>query len=251
MESDKREFVGNRLLRLDRVDSTNRLAAELAVDLANNGLAIWAEEQTAGRGRMGRTWQSPPACGVWLSVLLFPPESLRRPALMTVLAAVAVCETIYACTQLQTKIKWPNDILLQGRKVCGILVEQGRGTVIGIGLNVNTPAEAFAAAHLEQAGSLAMFTAAPLDRAQIVRTLLGHLDRDYAELLAGRAEDLESRWRWHSGLLGRQVVVLANEGPVRGRLVEMNFASVVLQDAEGALHAWPPEAVVTLLPAAD
>src|SRR5262249_226815 len=149
-------------------------------------------------------------CGAWLSVLIFPPEPLRRPVLLTALAAVAVCETIFDCTKTEARIKWPNDVLLEGRKVCGILVEQGCATVIGIGLNVNTPAEAFASAHLEQAGSLAMMCGRPLDRDQVVSTLLEHLDRGYAELRDGNSSDLESNWRRHSSLLGRQVVMLTN-----------------------------------------
>ena len=248
MNTHGRQLIGRRLLRLERVDSTNNVAADHASDRANEGLVIWAEEQTAGRGRVGRVWQSPPECGVWLSALLFPPEQLRRPVLMTVLAAVAVCEAIYDCTRLQTRIKWPNDVLLQGRKVCGILVEQGLGTVIGVGLNVNTPAETFAAASLEQAGSLAMFTGSPLSREEVVDSLLSDLDRGYAELREGRAEDLEMRWRWHSGILGKQIVLTTNDGTMRGRLVEMNFAALVLQEENGSLRAWPPEAVVTLTP---
>jgi BirA family biotin operon repressor/biotin-[acetyl-CoA-carboxylase] ligase len=247
--ANPRQIVGRRMLRLDRVDSTNSVAAEHAADSANDGLVVWAEEQTAGRGRMGRTWQSPPGCGIWLSVLLLPPEALCRPVLVTALAAVSVCETIYDSARLQATIKWPNDVLIQGRKVCGILVEQGRGTILGIGLNVYTPAEAFAAAHLDFAGSLAMFTGAALDREAMVDTLLGHLDKYYTDILSGQLGDLESRWRWHGALLGRQVVLTTNDGTHRGRLVEMNFATMVVQEPQGAFQTWPPEAVVTLTPA--
>ncbi len=239
-------LIGQHLLRLDRVESTNTVAADLASDPANDGLVVWAEEQTAGRGRMGRSWHSPPGCGVLLSVLVFPPEPLRRPVLMTALAAVAVCDTIRDCARLESAIKWPNDVLVEGRKVCGILVEQGRGTVIGIGLNVNTPADGFAAAQLDFAGSLAMFTGTPLDRENVVCRLLDHLDHDYSEIRAGRVADLESRWRAYSALLGRHVALLANEGTFRGRLAEMSFESIVLQESERGLCAWPPEAVVAL-----
>jgi BirA family biotin operon repressor/biotin-[acetyl-CoA-carboxylase] ligase len=238
--------VGQRIVRLETVVSTNSLAADLAEDPANGGIIVWAEQQTAGRGRLGRAWLSPPGHGVWLSALLFPPEPLRRPVILTALAAVAVCETISRLAALPPTIKWPNDVLVHGHKVCGILVEQARGTVIGIGINVNTPAEVFAAAHLALAGSLAMFTGRPLDREPLVECLLDRLDEHYANLHKGQLADLESRWRRFTGLLGQEVSGQAHERPFRGRLVEMTFENIILQDPGGALRAWPPEAVVAM-----
>src|SRR5438046_7649419 len=127
--------LGRQVLIFDEVDSTNSRAAALAADPANDGLVILAWAQSAGRGQHGRSWQCPAGDGVLLSVLLFPPPPLRRPALLTAWAAVSVCETVREAAGLQARIKWPNDVLVQGRKVCGILIEQGRGTVAGIGLN--------------------------------------------------------------------------------------------------------------------
>ena len=108
-------------------------------------------------------WQCRPGDGVLLSVLLFPPPALRRPAVLTAWAAVAVCETVRRLTGLPARIKWPNDVLLRGRKVCGILIEQGRGAVVGVGLNVRQTADDFAAAGLPSAASLSQFTDADLD----------------------------------------------------------------------------------------
>src|SRR5438067_7450290 len=140
--------LGRRVLVYDRVDSTSTRAAALAVDPANDGVVILADEQTAGRGQYGRTWTCPGGAGVPMSVLLFPPPALRRPAVLTAWAAVSVCEVIRQTAGLQARIKWPNDVLIQGRKVSGILIEQSRGTVAGIGLNVNQSAAAFAQAGL-------------------------------------------------------------------------------------------------------
>jgi BirA family biotin operon repressor/biotin-[acetyl-CoA-carboxylase] ligase len=220
--------IGGRLLRLAEVDSTNTVAAGYADDPANDGLAVWAEVQTAGRGSQGRSWQSPPDWGVWLSVLLFPPPDLRRPVYLTILAAVAVCETVYDCARLQTTIKWPNDVLIRGRKVCGILVEQGRAAVVGIGLNVNTPAEAFAAAGLDQAGSLALFT--------------GY----YAALRNGEPGDLEARWRFHSALLGRAVTLQTATQRHSGRLLDLSFDGIVLEGEGGVVHRLVPEEIRSL-----
>src|SRR5262249_24480271 len=149
--------LGRRVVVYDRVDSTNTLAAALADDPGNDGIVLLADEQTAGRGQHGRSWHCPAGTGALRSALLLPPPQLRRPALLAAWAAVSVCETVRWCTGLQAKIKWPNDVLLRGRKVCSILIEQARATVVGIGLNVSQSAESLAAAGLPEAGSLALF----------------------------------------------------------------------------------------------
>jgi BirA family biotin operon repressor/biotin-[acetyl-CoA-carboxylase] ligase len=233
--------IGRRALWFDRVDSTNTLAAQSAADPDNDGLVLFANEQTAGRGRQGRRWLSPPGCGVLMSVLLFPPERVRQPVLLTALAAVAVCETIQTRAGLRATIKWPNDVLVGGRKVCGILVEQGQATVIGIGLNVNTPAEAFEQAELEMAGSLCLFTPEPLDREAVARTLIQKMDHLYGELLKGVTGDLEARWRWYCGLLGQQVRLQTIGAQYLGRVIEMGFGAICVQDAQGEVRRFCPE----------
>ena len=243
--------IGRRLLVYGRVDSTNSVAARLADDPANDGLAVLAAEQTAGRGQHGRTWQCRPGDGVLLSVLLFPPPPLRRPAVLTAWAAAAVCETVRRLTGLQAAIKWPNDVLLRGRKVCGILIEQGRGTVVGVGLNVRQPAEHFAEAGLPYAASLAQFTDADLDTRSAAETLLRHMDEEYGRLLDGDLATLEASWRRHLGLLGRDVIAERYDGPTqRGRLLELGFDGLVLEAPGSAPMMLPPE-VVRHLAAAD
>src|SRR5262249_11094582 len=150
--------LGQRVHVFERLESTNTFALAHAPDVAYDGLVVLADEQTAGRGQHGRTWSCPGGSGVLMSVLIFPPAALHRPAILTAWAAVSVCELIDKMTGIEASIKWPNDVLVQNRKVCGILVEQRHGTVVGIGLNVNQPAAHFEAAGLPQAASLAMFT---------------------------------------------------------------------------------------------
>jgi BirA family biotin operon repressor/biotin-[acetyl-CoA-carboxylase] ligase len=174
--------VGRRVLVYDRVESTNTLAALLASQPGHEGVVVLASEQTAGRGQYGRSWQSPAGTSVLLSALLFPPPALRRPAVLTAWAAVSVCETVRRAAGLQARIKWPNDVLVRGKKVCGILIEQGRGTVVGIGLNVSQPADFFAAHGLTQAASLALFSLAPLDWTKVARQLISQLDSEYQPL---------------------------------------------------------------------
>lgn len=247
-------LIGRRVLHFPRVDSTNTVAAAYASEPTNDGLVILADEQTAGRGRLGRSWSSPPGAAILCSVLLFPPEPLRRPALLTILSAAAVCETIFETTQLQATIKWPNDVYVDGKKVCGILVEQSLGAtpqapaIIGIGLNVNTQAEVFVAAGLDQAGSLAMFAGRELERITITQVLLSRLDQLYAELLAGNVGDLESRWRCHSALLGRRVLLTSKGQTLAGRLLELGFDGIILEVPSGEQQCFQPEAVEHLRP---
>ena len=115
--------IGRRVQVYKRMESTNTQAALFADDPSNHGLVIMAEEQTSGRGQQGRSWQAPAGKAVLMSVVVFPPPPLRRPALLTAWAAVSVCESIRQATGFQAKIKWPNDVLIRGRKVCGILIE--------------------------------------------------------------------------------------------------------------------------------
>ena len=236
--------VGRRVLCHDRVDSTNSAAARLADDPANDGVAVLAAEQTAGRGQHGRRWQCRPGDGVLLSVLLFPPPPLRRPAVLTAWAAVAVCETVRRLTGLQARIKWPNDVLLRGRKVCGILIEQGRGAVVGVGLNLRQTPEHFAAAGLPHAASLAQFTDADLDARAAAEVLLRLMDEEYTRLCEGDLATLEACWKWRLGLLGREVIAERYDGPAhRGRLLELGFDGIALERPGTIPLALPPETV--------
>jgi len=245
--------VGRRIQHFRQVDSTNNVAHHHAHDPANDGLIIVADVQTAGRGRLGRSWSSPPEDGILMSLVLFPPDPLRRPALLTILSAVAVCQTIQDTTGLNAAIKWPNDVYLRGKKVCGILVEQSCGpgepaAIIGIGLNVNTRAEVFAAAGLDQAGSLAMFHPQPLDRQDVFARLVACLDEAYGQALQGDLTDLEARWRWHSGLLGRQVQLTARGETHTGRLLDLGFDGILIVGDQGEHLGFAPEVVTELKP---
>jgi BirA family biotin operon repressor/biotin-[acetyl-CoA-carboxylase] ligase len=235
--------LGRRVLVYDRVDSTNTLAAALADDPANDGIIILADEQSAGRGQHGRVWHTPARTAVLMSVLCLPPPALRRPAVLTAWAAVAVCETVRLATGAQAKIKWPNDVLIRGHKVCGILAEQARGTVIGIGLNVNQTAEHFLAAGLPQATSLAVVAGRSLPPYDVARLLISQLDEEYNRLYESDRTTLEACWKWRLGLLGKFVTAECHDGTWRGRLVEMGFDGLQLQTPSGEKIRLVPETV--------
>jgi BirA family biotin operon repressor/biotin-[acetyl-CoA-carboxylase] ligase len=241
--------LGRRVLVFDRLDSTSTVAANLAASADNDGLAVLADEQTGGRGQHGRTWTCPAGSGVLLSVLLFPPPELRRAPILTAWAAVSVAETILELTGFKARIKWPNDVLIDGRKVCGILIEQGRGTIAGIGLNVNQSAETFAAAGLTEAASLAVFTGERRDCAAVARRLLRHLDEQYDALCNGDMTTLDAKWKGCLGLLGKEVVAECTDGRRVGRLRELTWDRVELARPDGGVERLRPEAVAHLFPA--
>lgn len=240
--------IGWRVLSFDRIDSTNTHALALAGDPENHGVVVVAGEQAAGRGQHGRSWVATPGSSVLLSALVFPPPELRRPALLTAWAAVAVCDLIKQVIDIRASIKWPNDVLIQGRKVCGILIEQRSlgmhvATVAGIGLNVGQDAGSFAAAGLPTAGSLAMFANDVPEAATITRMLLPCLDAAYNELAVGDQGALERRWRRCLALTGRQVVVEGSRATCRGQIQDVDFNRLCLQVPDGELLQIPPEEI--------
>jgi len=249
--------IGRRRIHLDATDSTNSRAAELARDPAHAGTVVTADHQVQGRGQYGRTWESPPGANVLLSVLLFPPVDLRRPAVMTAFAAVAVAETIFQAIGSRSAIKWPNDVLIDGKKVCGILIECGAGggrpgtdqtiephAIIGIGLNVNQSADDFSRAGLPDATSLSVAAGRRLDVKAIAGLLIGHLDAEYGRLLDGKLADLESRWASRVGLLGQLATAELMDGTeVRGQLVAMCLRGLTLLPDDGQSRHLQPEEV--------
>jgi BirA family transcriptional regulator, biotin operon repressor / biotin---[acetyl-CoA-carboxylase] ligase len=242
-----RQHVGRSVRHFSSVSSTNDQAASLPDDPAHGGMVILADAQTAGRGQYGRTWSAPSGSSVLMSVLVFPPPELRRPAIMTAWAAVAVAETILELTGRQAKIKWPNDLLLQGRKVCGILIEQGRGTVAGIGLNLNQTGENFARAGLPLAGSLGMATGMTFDHREVAKTIIERLDAEYDLLLSGERSILEACWKWRLGLLGRDAVAECFSGEAhRGRVVDVSFDAVSIEQIGKSIVKLAPETVKSL-----
>lgn len=244
------ERIGRRVLVYDTVDSTNTRAAELAqADPDANGLVLVAEQQTAGRGQYGRVWLSRPGSSLLMSVVLRPPPDLLRPVILTAWAAVSVAEAILALTGVQSRIKWPNDLLVRGKKVCGILIEQtstggAATTVAGIGLNLNQTADEFGRAALPDAISLGILTDGVIDARNAVGVVVRKLDLEYARLLAGERVAVEADWKWRIGLLGRHVVVEHLGGGVTtGRLREMAFDGLEVETAEGFVRVIAPESV--------
>jgi BirA family biotin operon repressor/biotin-[acetyl-CoA-carboxylase] ligase len=234
--------VGRRVLAFDELDSTNTFAAALPPD--THGVVVVARNQTAGRGRFGRPWRSRPGAALLMSVVLHPPPELARPVILTAWAAVAVGEAVRARTGVQARIKWPNDLLVSGKKVCGILIERGVHTVVGIGLNLTQTAAEFAALGLPEATSLELVSPGSGDHLAATEAVVRSLDAEWARLLAGERVAVEADWKWRVGLLGRTVEVEHTDGTRRtGRLLEMGFDGLDLERPDGGVERIAPEAV--------
>lgn len=191
--------VGSRLLCLDSVDSTNTEAKRRAAQGAAEGLVVLSRHQSAGRGRAGRSFHSPDRLGLYLSALLRPPLSVREVVHFTAWTAVAVCDGIQAACGLRPQIKWTNDLVLGGKKLCGILTELGlyqkTGAldylVAGIGINVNHSPTDFPGDIRSIATSLSMELGHPVDHISLAAQVILALDRMYARFPGDKSAYLE------------------------------------------------------------
>lgn len=189
--------LGSTILRFDRVASTNDAAKEMAASGAPEGTCVLAGEQTSGRGRLGRSWSSPPGEGLYLSVIVRPAIRAARSTVLTLAAAVAVCETLKLGFQVPADIKWPNDVMASNRKICGILVESAiegerlQYAVIGIGVNIAQ--QSFPDEINRVATSLRIETGRSIAPEEFARPLLERLAEWYEVAVNERAL-LLTRW---------------------------------------------------------
>jgi BirA family biotin operon repressor/biotin-[acetyl-CoA-carboxylase] ligase len=245
-------WLARRLEWLETTDSTNRVAHELAREGAPHGTAVVAEGQTAGRGRQGRSFFSPPYLNLYTSIVLRPALTLAEAPTAILAAGVAVAETIAAEVGEPgaVELKWPNDVLLGGRKASGILMELVAeatrvGTlVLGIGVNLNVPRESFPAEFAASATSLRSHLGRPVPRADFARRLYGTLE-DVLELHAARGfAALRPRFDRFYRMAGRRITV---SEPGRA-----GFPGVALEpDGDGALRVQRDDGSVVRVLAGD
>ena len=241
--------VGRRVAVWNTVASTNDLAALAAGSSANDGLVVLAEEQTAGRGRRGRSWSAPAGSSLLMSVLLFPASEPSDPAWLTALAAVAVAEVVSQWSPRPARIKWPNDVRVDGRKIAGVLVERAVGAVIGVGVNLNLALEDLPPELRETATSLQVLIGGRVDRSEFARELIRGLDARYDEWRTRGPSALNARWRSLSEHLGRPVQVETASGPVVGRLDDLDLtAGLTLSRLDGAPLRFGNRDVLAVIP---
>lgn len=235
------KLLGKKIHYFPSVDSTNNEAKKLAAAGCEDGTAIFAEEQTGGRGRISRGWFSPKSKGIYLSVVLRPPLSPYEISKCTLMAAVAVHEAILRVTGVSTGIKWPNDILYHGKKLVGILTELNAEIdavnyiVIGIGINVNLYEDEFPEELKSIAGSLKMAAGHSVSRLDVACRVLEELETVYQAVLKSGFSEVLSEWRKRSVTIGSEVRV---QGPVSsfiGKAIDIAEDGALLVETEGKI----------------
>ena len=207
----KTSYVGQNLVYYARIGSTNDIARDLAQARAAEGTLVIADEQTAGRGRLGRQWFSPPNSSLLMSLILYPPLAPSQAQRLTMICSLAIVNAIQEIAQLQAQIKWPNDLLLAGKKTGGILTELGLHgqslayTIVGIGLNVNVRAKQMPGFLRDIATSIAQVRRRPIAREPLLCAILEHVERRYDRLRQG--ETPAEEWAAHLATLGKWVRV--------------------------------------------
>ncbi len=205
--------LGKTLHVFDEVSSTNDLLKKMAAEGAAEGTVVLAEHQIKGRGRMGRPWLAPKGGGLWFSLVLRPALKPFQASQLIFVSAVGVCRALRKYTGLPVAVKWPNDLLLDGKKVCGILTELSAEIdlinyiVIGIGINVNQQVWELPPELQHIAGSLAMSAGHSFNRAGLLRSLLFELEQEYHDYLARGFDAVLQRWRQLDSTLGHEVII--------------------------------------------
>ncbi|MDO8473255.1 MAG: biotin--[acetyl-CoA-carboxylase] ligase [Dehalococcoidia bacterium] len=226
-------LFGCDIQQLARVASTQQEAFRMAQGGAPAGTVVLAEEQTGGRGRVGRSFFSPPG-GLWFSVILRPPLQPQVCLPLSLMAGVAVVESVIGLTGLPAVLKWPNDVLVGGKKVAGILAEMVAETdavrfvILGIGVNANVPVGAFPVELQSIATSLSAESGKDVSRSRLLCTILENLDRRYADMLSLGAGSVLDAWRKCPNVLGGRVRVNSINEQVQGLALDLDIDGALL-----------------------
>ena len=227
------KIVGRDIRVFQETTSTNDVIEKLARDGVKEGVVVFAESQTKGRGRLGRKWISPSNKGLWFSILLRPDLRPQAATQLTVAAATALARAIRSQTNLSPEIKWPNDILIRGKKIAGILtelsaeVDQVKYLILGMGVDVNLNASEFPADIRKIATSLKIETGRTINRADLAAAILTELESDYARICSGQFEKSQTNGRNNCMTIGHNVAIQIGERSIQGRAESL--------DSEGAL----------------
>jgi BirA family biotin operon repressor/biotin-[acetyl-CoA-carboxylase] ligase len=239
----KTKVIGRDIQVFDKTTSTNDVVEKLARDGVKEGAVVFAEAQTKGRGRLGRKWISPPRKGLWFSVLLRPDLRPQAVTQLTIMAATALVRAIQEQSGLWAEIKWPNDLLLRGKKVAGILTELSaeldrvKWVVLGIGLNINLNAGEFAPELRPLATSLKIETGRTFDRAALAASILRELDTNYAKISGGDFESVANEWQERCATIGRNVTILIGDLRLQGRAESLDDdGALILRTQHGRVE---------------
>ncbi|WP_121612031.1 biotin--[acetyl-CoA-carboxylase] ligase [Mesobacillus foraminis] len=234
----KTAFLGRTIHYEESVGSTQKIAHRLVTDGVSDGTVVVAEEQTSGKGRMDRQWHSPKYSGVWMSVIVKPNLPPPRAPQLTLVAAVAVVQAIEELTGLMPQIKWPNDILVGGKKVTGILTElqadsdRIKAVIIGIGINVNQQHEDFPEELLHTASSLAIESGKPISRASLIQSVLSRLEKLYITYLQNGFHPIKLLWESYAISIGKNIIARTLTGEIKGKALGITEDGVLMIEQE-------------------
>ncbi|MEW4306973.1 biotin--[acetyl-CoA-carboxylase] ligase [Rossellomorea marisflavi] len=239
----KTKTLGQNIHYEETVGSTQKVAHELAANGAPEGTLVIADEQTDGRGRLMREWHSSKGTGVWMSLILKPLLPPQKAPQFTLIAAVAVVQAIQETTGLDPQIKWPNDILINGRKATGILTElqaepdKINSIIIGIGMNVNQTQEHFPDELQSIATSYGMEAGRSLSRSDIVQKVLERMEALYELYMAKGFTPIKLMWESYAVSIGRRITARTINGSIEGYARGITEEGVLqIEDDTGQLH---------------
>jgi len=233
----KSGLIGRKITTFQETVSTNAVAFRMAEDGAEEGSVVIADSQTGGKGRLGRNWSSPAGVNLYCSVILRPPIQPVAAPQLTFLSVIAVARAIEQLLPIQTRIKWPNDILVDGKKVAGLLNEMSAETdkvnfvILGIGVNLNMTQEQFPDNLRHPATSLFIETGVKVDRICFARVLLQELDSLYTTFLREGYAPARREWLERSRLAGSMVTVTDNNVVRSGRVAGIDEYGALLLDS--------------------
>jgi BirA family biotin operon repressor/biotin-[acetyl-CoA-carboxylase] ligase len=238
---ETRVFGKRDIIYFTETDSTNTRAKDLAVRGAPEGTLVISERQTKGRGRKGRSWFSPSQGGIYISLILKPSISPSEAPKITLLTAVVVAEALRSLTGLSAIIKWPNDILIDGKKVAGILTEMSTEMdaidhiVVGLGLNVNTPD--FPVDIRDKATSIFIETGKHFPRARFIHEYLKWYEEYYEIFKRIGFEPIIKRWKELTNIIGKRITVEMISKKYSGEVQDIDKDGVlILKDNTGKSH---------------
>ncbi|KKI88762.1 biotin--acetyl-CoA-carboxylase ligase [Bacillus sp. SA1-12] len=230
----KTELMGRNIYFEETVASTQKIAQSLANEGAPEGTIVVADQQTSGRGRMSRVWYSPSGTGIWMSMIIRPKIPINRTPQLTLLTAVAIVQAIEELTPLKPDIKWPNDILLNGKKIVGILTElqaeadQVHSVIIGTGINVNQTKEDFPEELQNVATSIKVETGSDWERAQFIQTILLKFEGLYSLYLAQGFKPIKLLWESYAISLNKTIIARTLKGTIEGKAIGIDDDGVLL-----------------------
>ncbi len=230
--------LGTEIHFFETVDSTNLCARRALADGAKHGSVFIANAQSQGRGRLGRSWLSVPSAGIYLSIILRPALAKEDCSKVSLVAGLAAVLAINRVCGVQATLKWPNDILLMGKKICGILSEfyspapDNYGIVVGVGINVHHNREHFQGDLEGLASSLEIETGRSQNRNDLIVAFLEELESQLSLLVAGSFEQVLNRWSDHCAMLGKEITISQGTSSFRGKALRLDEAGNLLLQTE-------------------